>query len=162
MQNSVLKIPFFATLGAGLPSISIKQAKLRPAWRSFGMLCAEQELGLAEVAMGCGSCLRMRRVGVCIRYLQLDDSVVEVDLTPNRGDCLGMVGLAREVAALTGSSIKSFKINEIEAKVDARTSVNLKSPEHCARYVGRVIRNINTGSVTPLWMAERLRRADCA
>ncbi len=153
-----LKIPF-ATLGAELPSIKIKQAKLRGV-ESFGMLCAEQELGLAEASDGLWELPADAPVGVCIRdYLQLDDSVVEVDLTPNRGDCLGMVGLAREVAALTGSSIKSFKINEIEAKVDARTSVNLKSPEHCARYVGRVIRNINTGSVTPLWMAERLRRA---
>ncbi len=154
-----LKIPF-ATLGAELPSIKIKQAKLRGV-ESFGMLCAEQELGLAaDASEGLWELPADAPVGTCIRdYLQLDDSVIEMDLTPNRGDCLGMVGLAREVAALTVSNEKTIKINEIEAKTDARCSVSLLAPEHCARYVGRVIRNINTGCAVPLWMAERLRRA---
>ena len=153
-----LKIPF-ATLGAELPSIKIKQAKLRGV-ESFGMLCAEQELGLAESSNGLWELPLDAPVGVCIReYLQLDDHVIEVDLTPNRGDCLGMVGLAREVSALVSSEVNYFEINKIEHKHDVVCQVKIEAPEHCARYVGRVIRNINAGCTTPLWMAERLRRA---
>ncbi len=153
-----LKIPF-ATLGAELPSVKIKQAKLRGV-ESFGMLCAEQELGLADSSEGLWELPMDAPVGACIReYLQLDDHVIEVDLTPNRGDCLGMLGLAREVAALTASNKKTFEINKIEAKSQAITSVKLSTSAHCARYVGRVIQNISSGCVTPLWMAERLRRA---
>ncbi|MBK8675995.1 MAG: phenylalanine--tRNA ligase subunit beta [Cellvibrionales bacterium] len=153
-----LKIPF-ATLGAELPSVKIKQAKLRGV-ESCGMLCAEQELGLADSSEGLWELPADAPVGACIReYLQLDDHIIEVDLTPNRGDCLGMLGLAREVAALTGCNKKVFEINKIEDKSQAITSVKLSAPAHCARYAGRVIQNINSGCVTPLWMVERLRRA---
>jgi phenylalanyl-tRNA synthetase beta chain len=153
-----LKIPF-ATLGAELPGIKIKQAKLRGV-ESFGMLCAEQELGLAESSQGLWELPADAPVGTCIReYLQLDDSIIEVDLTPNRGDCLGMIGLAREVSALTNSALKSFEINQIKETFQVKREVKISAPEHCARYVGRVIQNINTGCATPIWMVERLRRA---
>lgn len=153
-----LKIPF-ATLGAELPGIKIKQAKLRGV-ESFGMLCAEQELGLAESSDGLWELPADAPTGQCIReYLQLDDSIIEVDLTPNRGDCLGIAGLAREVSALISAPLKSFEINKVDKSIDDICEVSVSVPAHCARYAGRVIRNINPAAITPLWMAERLRRA---
>ncbi len=153
-----LKIPF-ATLGAVLPGITIKQAKLRGV-ESFGMLCAEQELGLAESSQGLWELPADAPVGADIReWLQLDDDVIEVDLTPNRGDCLGIYGLACEVAALTAVEHKPFKINPVEPVSQEVREVRVAVPQHCARYAGRVVRNVDTSRPVPVWLRERLRRA---
>ncbi len=154
-----LKIPF-ATLGAALPGdFNIKQAKLRGV-ESFGMLCAEQELGLAEASQGLWELPADAPVGSCIReYLQLDDHIIEVDLTPNRADCLSVYGLACEVAALTAAEHKTFKVNVIAPVSQETREVQIDAPAHCAHYTGRVVRNVDTSRGTPLWMTERLRRA---
>lgn len=154
-----IKIPF-ATLGAKLPGdFNIKQAKLRGI-ESFGMLCAEQELGLAENSEGLWELAADAPVGTCIReYLQLDDDVIEVDLTPNRGDCLSVFGLACEVSALTAIPHNYHKINEIPSNSKDVYEVRLDEPERCARYVGRVVRHVDTSRPVPVWLRERLRRA---
>jgi phenylalanyl-tRNA synthetase beta chain len=154
-----IRIPF-ATLGAQLPNdFNIKQARLRGV-DSFGMLCAEQELGLAENSEGLWELPADAPVGQNLReWLQLDDDIIELDLTPNRGDCLGVFGLACEVAALTSVSHKPFKINKIEPVSDKLRQVKIEEPAHCARYAGRVISNVDTSRPVPVWLRERLRRA---
>lgn len=154
-----IRIPF-ATLGADLPNdFKIKQAKIRGV-ESFGMLCAEQELGLAESSDGLWELPVDAPVGRDLReWLQLDDDIIEVDLTPNRGDCLGVTGLAREVAALIASGYKSLNINKIEPVSKDICEVIIEAPAHCARYAGRVVRNVDTSRPVPVWMRERLRRA---
>lgn len=154
-----IKIPF-ATLGAKLPNdFNIKQAKIRGV-ESFGMLCAEQELGLAESSNGLWELSADALVGQNLRdWLQLDDDIIEVDLTPNRGDCLGVAGLACEVAALISISHKPLNINQVQSISKEVREVIIEAPTHCARYAGRVIRNVDTSRPVPVWMCERLRRA---
>ncbi|HSC76540.1 MAG TPA: phenylalanine--tRNA ligase subunit beta [Pseudomonadales bacterium] len=154
-----IKIPF-ATLGSELPdNFKIKQAKIRGV-DSFGMLCAEQELGLAESSDGLWELPVDAPVGQNLRdWLQLDDDIIEVDLTPNRGDCLGVFGLACEVSTLISVSHKSLKINKIESVSNKLREVKIEAPTHCARYAGRVVSNVDTSRPIPVWMRERLRRA---
>jgi phenylalanyl-tRNA synthetase beta chain len=154
-----IKIPF-ATLGARLPNdFNIKQAKIRGV-ESFGMLCAEQELGLAESSDGLWELSADAPVGQNLRdWLQLDDDIIEVDLTPNRGDCLGVAGLACEVAALISISYKPLHINPVQPVSKDVREVIIEAPTHCARYAGRFIRNVDTSRPVPVWMRERLRRA---
>ncbi|HQQ74899.1 MAG TPA: phenylalanine--tRNA ligase subunit beta, partial [Pseudomonadales bacterium] len=154
-----IKIPF-ATLGAELPSdFKIKQAKIRGV-ESFGMLCAEQELGLADSSDGLWELSADAPVGQNLRdWLQLDDEIIEVDLTPNRGDCLGVAGLACEVAALISTSHKSLHINQVQPISKKVCEVMVAAPAHCARYAGRVVCNVDTSRPVPVWLRERLRRA---
>ncbi len=154
-----IKIPF-ATLGAQLPNdFNIKQAKIRGV-ESFGMLCAEQELGLAEASDGLWELSADAPVGQNLRdWLQLDDDIIEVDLTPNRGDCLGVAGLACEVAALISVNHKSLNINKVQPVSNQVHEVVIEAPAHCARYAGRVVSNVDTSRPIPVWMRERLRRA---
>lgn len=153
-----LKIPF-ARLGAVLPGLAIKKAKLRGV-ESFGMLCAAQELGMAEKSEGLLELPADAPVGQCVReYLKLDDKALEVDLTPNRGDCLSVRGMAREVSAITGARYAAPEIKAVAAAADDRVPVEIFAAQACPRYVGRVVRNVDLSVATPLWMAERLRRA---
>lgn len=154
-----LKIPF-ATVGAKLPGdFKIKKAKLRGV-ESLGMLCAAQELGLEESSDGLLELPADAPVGQDIReYLALNDQLIDVDLTPNRGDCLSMTGVAREVATASSSALKEVEVNAVKAEIDATFPVELKAPEACSRYAGRVIRGVKAKAETPIWMAERLRRA---
>lgn len=148
-----------AVIGALLPgNFKIKKAKLRGV-ESFGMLCSASELGLAESSDGLLE-LPELPVGADIRdQLQLDDVSIELGLTPNRSDCLGMKGVAREVAVITRTAVGVQKNNAIEASSDEKIEVNVVASDVCPRYVGRVIKNINTSAETPLWMQERLRRS---
>ncbi len=148
-----------ALVGAKLPGLTIKKAKLRGV-ESFGMLCSAAELGLAESSEGLLALPPDAPLGADIRsYLALDDVSIEVDLTPNRSDCLGVMGMAREIGALTGSPLTRRSQAPIPACIDDRLSVELQVPEACPHYVGRVIRGINNQAPTPLWMQERLRRS---
>ncbi len=153
-----LKIPC-AVVGAVLPgSFKIKKAKLR-GQASFGMLCSEEELGLADSADGLMELPGDAPVGQNIRdYLHLDDSIIDVDLTPNRGDCLSMSGLAREVGVLTSAAVTEPEIEPLSATHQETFPVNVVDPSVCPRYVGRVIKNIDNKAITPLWMVENLRR----
>lgn len=154
-----LKVPF-ATLGAELPNdFKIKQAKIRGV-ESFGMLCAEQELGLAESSDGLWELPADAPVGQNLRdWLQLDDEIIEVDLTPNRGDCLSVAGLACEVAALISAGHKSLHVNQVQPISKNVCEVMVAAPAHCARYAGRVVCNVDTSRPVPVWLRERLRRA---
>ncbi len=149
----------FATVGARLPGdFRIKKARLRGV-PSAGMLCSAKELGLAEDAAGLMELPEAAPAGTDLRdYLELDDPVVEVDLTPNRGDCLGLRGIAREVAVLNGIPFHEPAIDEVPPQVDDRLDVELEAPEACPRYCGRVVRDVDTSATTPLWLRERLRR----
>ena len=153
-----LKIPV-ATVGAVLPGgHKIKKAKLR-GQESFGMLCSEEELGMADSADGLLELPEDAPIGLSIReYLTLDDQIIDVDLTPNRGDCLSMAGLAREAGVLYGVDVVPPSIEPLSPVHDEVFPVQLSAPEHCAHYAGRVIKGVDVQASSPLWMVERLRR----
>ncbi|TLM77691.1 phenylalanine--tRNA ligase subunit beta [Microbulbifer harenosus] len=154
-----IKIPF-ALVGAALPGdFKIKKAKLRGV-ESFGMLCAQTELELGTDNDGIWELPADAPTGTDLReYLLLDDSAIEVDLTPNRSDCLGVAGIAREVGVLNRCAVTEPAIDPVVATIDDSFPVSLMAEDACPRYVGRVIRNIDITAVTPLWMQERLRRS---
>lgn len=155
-----LKVPL-ARIGAVLPGdFKIKKAKLRGV-ESSGMLCAASELqivgdfgeGLLELpaALIVGEDLRVA--------LGLDDVSIELGLTPNRGDCLSITGLAREVGALYGAAVQPVVAEPVPAAHSEVIPVAVEAPEACPRYLGRVIRNVDLSVQTPLWMVERLSRS---
>jgi len=149
-----------AKVGAVLPgNFKIKKAKLR-GQPSFGMLCSFSELGISDDHDGILELPADAPIGQDIRdYLQLDDVTIEVDLTPNRADCLGIKGLAREVGVLNQTTVNQLQIPAVTEKITDSRNIQLLAPEACPRYLGRVIQNINLDAVTPLWMVEKLRRS---
>ncbi len=154
------KIPF-AQVGGVLPGdFKIKKAKLRGV-ESRGMICSASELGLEEdTSPGILVLPESAPVGVDFReFMHLDDMTIEVDLTPNRGDCLSIKGLAREVGVLNRLALSAPEIEPVSAEIDDTFSVSVEAPEKCPRYVGRVIKGVNVKAETPLWMVERLRRS---
>ena len=154
-----LKAPF-ATVGAVLPgNFKIKKARLRGV-ESFGMLCAEEEMGMAESSDGLMELPVDAPVGQDIReYLGLDDKIIDVDLTPNRGDCLSIAGLAREVSANFLAEVDELKVEPVAPAIDDTFPVNVVAKEGCPRFLTRVIRDVDVTKPTPLWMVERLRRS---
>ncbi|WP_066964994.1 phenylalanine--tRNA ligase subunit beta [Microbulbifer sp. Q7] len=154
-----IKIPF-ALVGAKLPGdFKIKKAKLRGV-ESFGMLCAQTELELGDDSDGIWELPEDAVTGTDLReYLKLDDSTIEVDLTPNRSDCLGVAGIAREVGVLNRCEVCEPAIEPVAPVIGDSLPVSLLAENACPRYVGRIIRNINIDAQTPLWMQERLRRS---
>ncbi len=154
-----IKIPF-ALVGAKLPGdFKIKKAKLRGV-PSFGMLCSATEVGLAESADGLMELASDAPVGTDFReYLDLDDLAIDVDLTPNRSDCLGIAGIAREVGVLTGCDLTRWSQDEIVEQSQKTVSVNVEDKVACPRYLGRVIENVDVNATTPVWMQEKLRRS---
>ena len=155
-----LKVPF-AQVGAVLPGdMTINQAELRGV-ASSGMLCGASELGLEDVVDGLLVLPNDATVGQNLReYLDLDDPVIEVDLTPNRGDCLSINGVARETGVLTTTDVTAHGVTAVAASIDDSFPITLSAEDYCPRYAGRVIRDIDLGAETPLWMREKLRRAD--
>ncbi len=148
-----------ALVGARLEDTKIKKAKLRGV-PSFGMLCSAQELALAESSEGLMPLPEDAPIGEDVRrYLQLEDVSIELELTPNRGDCLGVEGIAREVGVLTRSQVTAPEGSPIAATITDTFRVENHAPQACPRYVGRLIKNINAKAPTPLWMQERLRRS---
>ncbi len=154
-----LKIPF-AKIGAELPGgFKIKKAKLRGV-ESFGMLCAEAELGMADSSDGLMELPDSAPVGMDFReYLNLDDTVVEVDLTPNRADCLSIAGLAREVGVLSKVAVSGPDIQAVAPVISDAPSIEVAAPQACPRYLGRVVRGVKVNAETHLWMVEKLRRS---
>lgn len=148
-----------ALIGAELPGgLKIKKAELRGV-ASQGMLCSAKELGLSSSSGGLWDLPADIKPGTDIRhYLKLDDYVFELGLTPNRGDCLSIAGIAREVAAINRLEIQVPAGAIIGPTIPDTFAVNVSAPHACPRYVGRIVRNINAQAVTPLWMQERLRR----
>ena len=149
-----------ATLGALLPGgLKIKRAKLRGV-ESHGMICSAVELGLAETADGILPLPADAPLGQDFRaWLGLDDACIELDLTPDRGDCLSLAGVAREVGVINRVPVCVPPLAPVAATRDDRFPVELLAPAACPRYACRVVRNIDPTAETPLWMRERLRRA---
>ncbi|AHK78938.1 phenylalanyl-tRNA synthetase [Ectothiorhodospira haloalkaliphila] len=154
-----MKVPF-APVGATLPNdFKLKKVKLRGA-PSHGMLCSARELGLSEASEGLMELPADTPVGQDLReLLSLDDQILEVDLTPNRADCLSLSGVAREVATLTRKPLKAVETTPVAAACDDIFPVRLDAPADCPRYAGRVVRGVDATAATPIWMQERLRRA---
>ncbi len=149
-----------ALVGATLPNgLKIKQAKVRGV-ESNGMLCSASELGLEENSAGLIELDADAEIGQRVdEYLQLDDNLIDIDLTPNRGDCLSVQGIAREMKVLADGDYHPLDIEPIEPAIDDTVTIELEDPTHCPRYIGRVIKGISQDAVTPLWMQERLRRS---
>ncbi len=149
----------FARVGAVLPEdFKIKKAKLRGV-ESRGMLCSAAELGLGDDHDGILELAEDADVGADLRAaLNLDDVSVDLDLTPNRGDCLSLRGLAREVGVLNNSVVSYPENVPVAAAVDDVFPVALEAPEGCPRYLGRVVRGVDATRDSPAWLKERLRR----
>ncbi|CAH9057292.1 Phenylalanine--tRNA ligase beta subunit [Pseudoalteromonas holothuriae] len=149
-----------AKVGAVLPGdFKIKKAKLR-GQPSHGMLCAFEELGMAESSEGILELPTDAPVGQCIReYFFLDDVTIDVDLTANRSDCLGIKGLAREVGVLNSLDVCAINIEPVPPSIDDKIAIELVNSASCPRYLGRIIKGINLDATTPLWMVEKLRRS---
>lgn len=150
----------YAQIAAVLPGdFKIKKAKLRQV-ESFGMLCSEKELGLSDSHDGILELGNDAPVGVSLReYLDLDDVIIDVDLTPNRADCLSLRGLAREVGVLNEAPVVAAEISSVPASHETTFPVTISDFAACPRYVGRVLNNVDTTVATPVWMTERLRRS---
>ena len=154
-----IKVPL-AKVGANLPNgIAIKAAKLRGV-ESFGMLCSAKELAIDTDASGLLELPLDAPVGQPLAaYLGLPDASFELKLTPNRPDCLGLVGLAHDVAALFGSAVKATAQAPAAVTSSARRGIRLDAGKDAPRYLGRIVEGIDPTARSPLWLAERLRRS---
>jgi phenylalanyl-tRNA synthetase beta chain len=158
-----MKAPL-ATLGAKLPNgTEIKRAKLRGV-ESFGMLCSARELGLSEDTSGLFDLPAQLQTGQdLVTALGLDDTLFEVNLTPNRGDCMSVLGVAREVVAARDKPMHPPEMRGVKAEIADTFPVRLESQskqgEGCPKFAGRVVRGIRPNAASPFWMQERLRRA---
>ena len=152
------KVPC-ALVGAKLPGLEIKKAKLRGV-ESSGMLCSARELGLSEDHAGLLVLPEAAPVGRNVRdVLGLDDTYLTLKLTPNRGDCLSMLGIARDVAAITGAQLKLPPADPVPTTVDDARMVRISEPRACGRYFGRVVKGLDPAARTPEWMVRRIERA---
>jgi phenylalanyl-tRNA synthetase beta chain len=149
-----------AKIGATLPNgIAIKAAQLRGV-ESQGMLCSAKELGIDADASGLLELPEDAPIGARLsEYLQLPDYVLDLGLTPNRADCLSMVGLAADVAAAFGTRAKPPKLEAVAPASDRRIEIGIEAVEDCPRYCGRYIEGIDPSTRTPPWMRERLQRS---
>lgn len=153
-----VKVPA-ALAGSRLPGLEIRTAEVRGV-QSHGMLCSARELGLGDDAAGLLLLPADTAPGIDVRkLLELDDQVITLKPTPNRGDCLGVAGIAREVAAVTGAPLLSPDVKPVRVTNVDRLSVTLEAPQGCPRYCGRLVRGVNARAVTPDWMARRLMRS---
>jgi phenylalanyl-tRNA synthetase beta chain len=157
-----LVIPF-ATIGAQLPGdLIIKKAKLRGV-ESFGMLCGQTELACGNDDSGLWELAEEAPVGADLRdYLQLDDKIIELELTPNRSDCLSIRGIAREVSVLNRCPYFERPIPPVAGEHSDQRQVSLAAGSACPRYVGRIIKGVDNNRPSPLWLVEKLRRAGLA
>ncbi|MGA9572471.1 MAG: phenylalanine--tRNA ligase subunit beta, partial [Lysobacterales bacterium] len=154
-----IRIPL-AMVGAVIGNdFKIRKAKLRGV-ESFGMACSERELGLSNDHSGLMELPADAPLGMDLReFLDLNDHAIEVELTPNRADCLSIRGLAQDVSASCNAPLNLPAVDPVKASISDRIEVTLEAPEDCPRYVGRIIRGIDPAAPTPLWMVEALRRS---
>ncbi|MBL4647549.1 MAG: phenylalanine--tRNA ligase subunit beta, partial [Gammaproteobacteria bacterium] len=155
-----MKLPV-ALIGATLPDgVVIKKTKLRGVV-SQGMFCGADTLGMQDTPAHYLFPLPSDApIGQDLReYLQLDDMSIDIELTPNRADCLSLLGVAREVAVANNSDVTLFSPREVAATITDTLPIELIAGQDCPRYVGRIIRDVNPQAITPLWMKEKLRRS---
>ena len=148
-------------VGGVLPGdFKIKKAKLRGV-ESHGMICSSSELGLGKGNEGIMELACDAEVGQDFReYYQLNDEVIDIAITPNRGDCLSMQGVARDLEAIDLKAAKVATVPAVKATIKDKLEVAVEAKVACPRYTGRLVTGLNASAQTPLWMAERLRRAD--
>ena len=148
-----------ALVGAKLPGdFKIKKAKLRGV-ESFGMICSESELGISDSSEGIAELDVEATIGQDVReYLDLDDHIIELDITPNRGDCFSVLGVAREVSA---NYNMAFVMPDIEITATGKSSVatSVSNTSACPKYLTRSIKGIDNSVQTPQWMADKLKRS---
>lgn len=148
-----------ALVGAQLPGVTIKPAKVRGV-ESQGMLCSAQELGLSEDAAGLLELPGDAVIGANVRdLLDLDDNILTTKPTPNRGDCLSVLGLAREVAALSGAALRWPVPPAVPAQCTDKVGIEVAAAADCPRYCARIIAGVNAAALTPAWMVRRLSRS---
>ncbi len=153
-----MKAPL-AMVGTVLGKLEIRKSNLRGV-DSEGMLCSARELGFSEDHSGLLELDAGAKPGQDVyKALALDEQVLTFKLTPNRADCLSVLGIAREVAALTGTKLKNPAIKKVAAKNKAAHPFRITDAEGCGRFAGRVIRGVNAAAPTPAWMRQRLERA---
>jgi phenylalanyl-tRNA synthetase beta chain len=154
-----MKTPL-AKVGAQLPgAVKVARAKLRGI-ESQGMLCSAKDLGIAEVSEGLLELPATAAVGADVRaLLALEDTILEVNVTPNRGDAMSVLGLARELSVIGTCPLKIPAFQAVAATIEDTVPVHLDAPTACPRYVGRVVRGIDPTAKSPFWLQERLRRA---
>jgi phenylalanyl-tRNA synthetase beta chain len=149
-----------ALIGAELPGgLKIKHSKLRGE-DSFGMLCSAAELGLAESASGLLELPDGMVPGANISSaLNLNDQIIDIDLTPNRADCFSMLGVARDMAAFNDLPLAEHEVAATKATITDQLPIGIDAKDGCGVFAGRIIRNINPAAESPFWLKERLRRA---
>ncbi len=147
-----------ALVGARLPELAVERVQVR-GMESFGMLCSGRELGLGDDHSGVLELEAQAPVGTDLReHLDLDDWLFTLKLTPNRGDCLSILGLAREVAALTGRPLEPPQIPKVPSSFSDERAVHLEAGPACPRYCGRVLASVNATAQSPAWLRRRLER----
>ena len=159
-----IRVPV-AQVGAELPPsgddgkpFKIKLGKLRGV-ESAGMLCSAKELGLPSDAEGLHEFAFDAPLGTNIReFLDLDDALITLKLTPNLGHCLSVYGIAREVAAITGAPLTPPPFTTVTPSITDRIQVQVQAPDLCGRFAGRVVRGVNAAAPTPDWMVQKLAR----
>ena len=149
-----------ANVGASIPGMTkLKPAKLKGI-TSNGMLCSAKELGIGEDHTGIMELSNELEVGKDIsEALDANDQIIEISLTPNRGDCLSIKGIAREVSVLNQLPLNQTNFQTIEETSSKIRNVRLDAEDACARYCGRVIENVDATVASPVWLSERLRRS---
>jgi phenylalanyl-tRNA synthetase beta chain len=154
-----MKTPL-AKPGVKLPNgLKLRKAKIRGVV-SNGMLCSAVELGLGDESDGIMHLPDSATTGEPLtEFLQLPDAVIDLDLTPNRGDCFSVLGVARDVAALTGATLKDPYVEPVKTEIEDTHPFELIEPEGCPRFAGRLVRGIDVQAQSPIWMTERLRRS---
>lgn len=153
-----------AKIGAVLPGVTIKKSKIRDV-ESHGMLCSVSELGLADKSEGIMELPHDASIGLAlVDYLELDDNVLDISITPNRGDCASVLGIAREVAAIEGVKLLplqpglSVGLSGVRP-LDNEITINNQAASVCPIYLARIIRGIQPNIATPIWLKEKLRRS---
>lgn len=155
-----LKVPV-AMINATLPNKMVITAATLKGVASQGMLCSASELGLSDDNEGLLELAADAPIGKDLKsYLKLDDYTIDISITPNRGDCLSIKGLAREVSALTKSPLlKDNNIPEVQSTFNLIHTVSVEAKQDCPVYIGRILRNVKADAETPAWLKERLRRS---
>lgn len=148
-----------ATIGAVLPGdFKIKAAKLRGE-PSEGMLCSFSELGMSDDHSGIIELPADAPLGTNVRqYLKLDDVTIDISVTPNRADCFGLCGIARDISAVNNINITEPHFAEVDATIEDTLAIQIDEPQAAPRYLGRVVRNIDIRAKSPIWLKEKLRR----
>lgn len=156
--SSGIKVPC-ALVGATLPGITIKKTQLRGV-DSAGMLCSAKELGISDAIDGLLLLPQDAPVGTDFRrYYELDDSIFTLSLTPNRADCLSVLGVAREVSAISATYLHALQVDPVSHEIEDALDVHIKAIEACPLYLGRIIRDVDANAPIPLWLTQKLERS---